>query len=77
MNGSITSLKSLLLEQQNSDVENAAAERAKQLGLKHVGYGNYADRTGTVVAKSKDGILYQLNSKQRAIATMKANRVKK
>jgi hypothetical protein len=41
--------------------ESKASEEAEKKGLKHVGFGNYADSTGKVVAKSKDGNLVKVN----------------
>jgi hypothetical protein len=36
------------------------SEEAKKLGLKHVGRGSYADKTGTIVARSIDGRLERI-----------------
>ena len=40
--------------------ETEAGEKAKKMGLKHVGWGRYADKTGKVVAQSKDGKLVKV-----------------
>jgi hypothetical protein len=41
--------------------ESEAAEQAKQLGLKYVGYGYWEDSTGLKVARTIDGKLVKLN----------------
>lgn len=40
--------------------ESEASDLARNMGLKHVGWGKYADKSGTVVAKSKDGKLVKV-----------------
>ena len=49
-------LKDLLLE-------STAGEEAKKLGLTHKGYGNYADSSGKVTHRSKEGKLVPVGSK--------------
>jgi hypothetical protein len=44
--------------------EATAGEDAARRGLIHTGHGNYADRTGKVVAKSVDGKLVDINPNQ-------------
>lgn len=44
-------------------IESHASEAAKQKGLKHKGFGRYADSSGTVVAKSEGGELKFLDKK--------------
>lgn len=40
-----------------------ASEEAKKQNLKHVGFGNYADSSGKIVAKSRDGKLIKVKNK--------------
>ena len=41
-----------------------AAQDAEKLGLKHVGYGNYADPSGNVTHRSVDGRLVKMSPEQ-------------
>jgi hypothetical protein len=51
---------SKLMETENSEV----SVQAKKLGLKHVGYGYYADKGGNVTYKSDKGKLIKLSGKE-------------
>ena len=42
--------------------DSEASQEAKRRGLKHVGWGKYADASGKVVAKSENGKLVMLNT---------------
>ena len=42
--------------------ESDAAKKAHQLGLKSKGWGNWADKSGKVVAKSQDGKLVKISN---------------
>ena len=41
-----------------------AAQDAEKLGLKHVGYGNYADPAGNVTHRSVDGRLVKMSPEE-------------
>jgi len=43
--------------------ESKASEEAKRRGLKHKGFGRYADKSGTIVAKSEKGRLVPVKKK--------------
>ena len=43
--------------------ESDASEEAKKQGLVHKGWGKYADKSGKIVAKSEDGKLVKIKSK--------------
>lgn len=45
-------------------LESQASEEAKKKGLKHVGYGNWADKKGNIIAKTSDGKLVFVKNKK-------------
>jgi len=44
-------------------LESNASKEAEKLGLTHKGFGNYANSSGKVVARSEDGQLVKINKK--------------
>ena len=50
--------------------QSSAAEEAAQKGLTHAGYGYYKDRTGQVVAQSRNGVLVMIAQDERSPATV-------
>jgi len=57
-------------------IELTPAEQAKKLGLKHKGWGRYADKSGKVVAKSEKGKLVKLKDKEKLTAPDKTPKTK-
>lgn len=55
-------LEALIDEQILNDEleESEASEKAKQMGLKYIGFGRYEDSTGRIVARSVDGKLQKV-----------------
>ena len=48
-------------------LESEASDQAKKQGLKHVGWGKYADNSGKVVAKSVGGKLQKVGQQQKLL----------
>lgn len=54
-------------------MESSASDEAKRRGLKHVSFGNYADKTGKVVARSENGKLVSVKGKKAASTKKKSS----
>lgn len=57
----------------NEAQRSFAAQEAEKLGLKHIGYGRYADPRGKVTHVSKEGKLVKLDSKAADIVTQQVS----
>lgn len=56
----------------NEAQRSLAAQEAEKLGLKHIGYGRYADPRGNVTHVSREGKLEKLSPKEQDVVTQQA-----
>ena len=59
----IDQFKNIIINELKLISEITPGEKAKKQGLHHVGFGNFANKSGKVIAKSEDGKLIPINKK--------------